>query len=764
MNKALVILVNILGFTSLIAQTDINDARTNFTLGQTVTIKGVAADGGELGPIRYIQDATGGIPIYGPSDVNGIDRGDSVEVTGELIDFSGLLEIDNITNVTNFGPGTEIPAWEVTIPDLGETFEGRLLQINDITFPDAGDVFEAETNYDFTDGTNTGQMRVDQSSGLVGVTIPSGPQTIVGLGGQFNTNYQVLPRDENDVFPYEAPDKKIVIEIDGENFLNGNTAFIGTAASTPITIKNIGINNLTISGTTINGSESADFSTDITAGAIGGSAEENYTLTFTAGGDGSRQATLEINSDDPDNPTFVINIYAIGTDELASEPSEGATNLSFNNVKAYTMSVSFDPSASAEKHLVVWKKGSAPTGVPADGEEYMRGDVIGDGKVAFVGTGASFTPRGIRANTDYYFAIYAYNGYGAYTNYDQVDVLEGNQSSTGNQIGNYYNGIDKEAPTFLDDLTALINPHDVSSYFLYKTVVMNQFEVQDTTNGESFVECAYTGERKVFSGLFDWTATGYSREHTYAHSWMPTFPANSGQVDEPEYSDYHNLYPTNLAEANSPRSNLPFGIITGDVVFTYLDGRVGEIEDGTYVYEPRESQKGNLARAIFYMATAYNGVNGTGDNWKLPSNQDQNLLKDWHFGDLPDNYEIARHELIYDTQNNRNPFIDSVDFVCYVDFSEIGYSDGTACGLSTSNYNIENDVVLFPNPAENEVHVQVNNTEIQHLVITDMSGRIVAQYANKMAININVSDLNTGAYLVNIETAKGNARRKLIVH
>lgn len=759
MKKGLILLGVLFSLSSVFGQTDINDARTNFSVGQTVTIRGVAADGGELGPIRYIQDVTGGIPVYGPSSVSGISRGDSVEITGELKDFSGLLEIDPITNVNNFGAGTEIAPWVITISNLGETFEGRILQFDDITFPDAGSTFSGGTNYDFTDGTNTGELRIQNGSDLVGVTIPSGPQTLVGLGSEYNGTYQVLPRDNNDIFPYAAPDKKIVVEVDGTSFLNGNTAYIGTTVSTPITIKNIGVNNLTISGTSITGPEAGDFSTDIVAGAIAGGGETNNTLTFTSGGNGSRQAILEINSDDPDDPTFVVNIYAIGNDDLATEPTDGATALTFSNVKAYTMSASYSPSTDAENYIVVWKKGSVPTGAPVDGENYLRGDVIGDAQVAYIGSGTSFTPRGIRANTDYYFDVYSFNGYGNFTNYNQTNVLSGNESSTGEQIGNYYNGISSLSPTLIDDLTTLINPHNFSSYFLYKTIMMDQFEVRDTTNGESFVECAYSGERKVFSGPFDWTATGYSREHTYAHSWMPTFPADN--PEEAEYVDYHNLYPTNLAQANSPRSNLPFGIITGSVVFNYLEGSVGEIADGSYVYEPRDDQKGNLARAIFYMATCYNGPNGTGDDWSIPANQDQDVLKNWHFGDLPDNYEIARHELIYETQNNRNPYIDSVDFACFVNFSDMTHDED--CALSLDENIVESNLVVFPNPSNDMVYVQVNGINIEKLTITDMTGRVFGEFNSEMAVKINVKDFNAGSYILNITTDQGSAQRKLIV-
>ncbi|MDX1653383.1 MAG: endonuclease [Brumimicrobium sp.] len=767
MKKSLILLGSLFAFVTSFGQTNINDARVNFSVGQTVTINGVSANAGELGPIRYIQDATGGLPVYGTT-INSVGRGDSVTVTGVLKDFNGLLEIDPINSWTALGAGTQIAPWNITITDIGENFEGRLVQIDDITFTNAGQTFAGATNYTFTDGTNTGQLRIQNGSNLVGTTIPSGPQSLVGLSSQFNTNYQILPRDVNDIFAYTPPDKKIVVEVDGQNFLNGNTAFIGVNGSTPITIKNIGVNNLTISGTTITGPQAGDFSTDITAGPIAGGGQTNNTITFVPGGNGSRQAVLTISSDDPDDPNFVINLYAIGNDNLATEPAAGATGLTFNNIKAYTLSAAYVSSATAEKYLVVWKKGSAPTGIPADGQSYLRGDVVGDGQVAYVGAGTSFTPRGIRANTDYHFAVYAFNGYGSYVNYNQAGVLTGNVSSTGEEIGTYYSGINSQNPTLINDLTALINPHAYSSYFLYKTIMMDQFEIKDTVNGESYVECAYSGERKVFSGPFDWTATGYSREHTYSHSWMPTYPADN--PEELEYADYHNLYPTNLSQANTPRSNLPLGEITGNVLFTYLEGSVGERNDGSLVYEPRDSQKGNAARSMFYMAVAYNGASGTGDNWQLPPNmsqpnkfQDQDILKNWHFTDLPDNYEIARHELIFDTQNNRNPFIDSVDFACYIDFSQMIY-DADGCDLAVETNTLDKNLVVFPNPAREVVYVQVNGMEIQGLTLTDMTGRIVySSSVKKTKEEIKTDLLNAGTYIIHVNTINGSVQKKLIV-
>ncbi|PKR80364.1 hypothetical protein CW751_09830 [Brumimicrobium salinarum] len=749
--------------STVFAQNDIEDARS-FPVGNEVTITGVASDGGELGnAIRYIQDETGGIPIYDFNLTNSVNRGDSVTVTGTLKDFSGLLEIDPISTLTNHGPANEVDAWNINIVDLGETYEGRLVRIDNVTFNDAGSTFSNSTNYDFTDGTNTGTIRINSGTSMNGQTIPSGAQTIVGLLSEYNGLYQLLPRGMSDVFGYIAPDKKIEVSVDGVPVLDGATVEIGTSASTVFELSNLGVNNLTVSAIDFAGNAAADFSTTLSPGAIGGGNTESGSINFSTTSNGSRLSVLTIDSDDPNTPTFTLNLYGIGTDNLATEPTNGATNLSFGNIEAYTLNVDYDASADAEGYLVVWKKGSAPTGAPVDGTEYLRGDVIGDGQVAYVGESNSFTPRGIRANIDYHFTVYAMNGFDNFVNYNQVEKLEGNQMSGGEEIGNYYAGISSTSPNLIGDLTNLINPHTRSSYFMYKGLMMDNFEVMDTTGGDSYVICCYSAERKVFSGAFDWTNTGFSREHTYPHSWFPTHPANStyGQ-EEIEYVDYHNLYPINQQEANQPRGNLPLGVVD-EVIFEYLEGKRGKNANGAMVYEPSDRNKGNAARAKFYMATAYHQKTTPG-NWGLPTNQDQEILKQWHFSDLPDSYEIARNELIYSIQGNRNPYVDSVDFACYVDFNAMTYNSNGCNGLGLSTEFVESNLTIFPNPSNEIVYVQLNGVEINSIDVSDMTGRKVGTFTtSNQYVEIDVTNFNAGAYLLNINTEHGNLLERIIV-
>src|SRR5690606_24468732 len=160
-----------------------------------------------------------------------------------------------------------------------------------------------------------------------------------------------------------------------------------------------------------------DFSSDIVAGAISGGSSGTYTVNFAPGGTGTRVGTLSIGSDDADENPYIINFEGVGTDDLATEPSANPTNLSFTNVEAYTLSGQYTAGAGATRYLVLWKNGSAVTEVPVDGTTYLRGDMIGAAKVAYVGSATSFTPRGIIANQDYHFAVFAFNGQGGFENY-----------------------------------------------------------------------------------------------------------------------------------------------------------------------------------------------------------------------------------------------------------------------------------------------------------------------------------------------------------
>ena len=547
--------------------------------------------------------------------------------------------------------------------------------------------------------------------------------------------------------------------VDGTTYLSGDTYFIGNTASVSLTIENSGSNPLTVTGASFSGFDAADFSTTITATSVGATSNQAFTVSFSPTGVGSKFATLSIGNNDSDENPYIINFEGVGTDNLATEPTANPAGLMFSNTQAYTVSGQYTAGVGASNYLVLWKEGSAITGVPADGTTYLRGDVVGDAKVAYMGPGVSFTPRGVTANKDYYFAVYAFNGAGGFENYLTTLPSEGNVTSLGESIGSFYSTVNKNAPTFAADLYNLINPHTEVTYFLYKQTMMNQFELKDTTNNDSYVTCALSGEKLVFTGAFDWSNLGYSREHTFPHSWMPSFPAD--MPEEPEYNDQHNLYPANLSEANTPRSNLALDDIDGNTVFNYLGGSVG-YKGSQLVYEPNAIHKGNAARAIMYMVVAYNfDLIGNVNSNK----QEQETLRNWHFADLPDSYEIARHEFIVNLQGNRNPFIDSVDFACYVDFDANTQQAGGCDSLSGIQEKLDANFVVFPVPSNDVVYVQVNGTDINAYEVIDLNGRVIRSESdiNMPVLTLTKDMIGTGTYMIRVETSHGSAQRTLII-
>ena len=246
-------------------------------------------------------------------------------------------------------------------------------------------------------------------------------------------------------------------------------------------------------------------------------------------------------------------------------------------------------------------------------------------------------------------------------------------------LGQYYSGISTSSPTFVSDLQTLIRSNYVKkSYDSYDENMIPSFYAQDNGDGTNSVFCVYSSYEYIYSGTFTWTV--FSREHTWCYSWMPTH----GSTSTNEYSDYHHLFPAHQNKANAVRSNHPLGEVV-NVSSTFIDGKYGTDIDGDNVYEPRDAQKGDAARALLYMSLKYDGLDGLDwdFNWlngtKLPSlsEGDQSLetLLAWHAQDPPDAWEIARNDHIYNLQGNRNPFIDHPEYTDYINFNDMSKTE-----------------------------------------------------------------------------------------
>ncbi len=465
---------------------------------------------------------------------------------------------------------------------------------------------------------------------------------------------------------------------------------------------------------------------------------------------------------------------------LATEPLTQASNLVFSNIKSYRVAAAFTSSVpTAEGYIVLRKTGSTITDVPIDGNTYQRGDMIGASKVVSSGNINSFVPNNIVANTAYYFAIFAFNGSGISCNYLTNNPLTGAVTSIGSmEPPAYYSGIATSNSTFIDDLHNKINPHTEQSYSNYGSKFLSTFIARDTTANQRAVTCVYSGENQLYKEPWSWTDNGFSREHTFCQSWMPTVNLVNFQT-LPEYSDYHQLFPVNQTDANLVRSNFPLGEVV-NVISTYLDAKFGTDKNGNQVYEPRNQHKGDAARALMYQAVCYNSVNGY--NWKFPNpisnsipyGQNQEILKKWHYQDLPDNYEIARNDFLDSLQHNRNPFIDKPEYACYIDFSNMTYiaSPDIPCNTVGVTENKKNDevFVIVPNPSKGNCTLKYTALKSQNISIKiiDAMGRVVTSSHQKLSVGINwmeidIHQLNKGVYIVECINENEKRSQKLVI-
>jgi endonuclease I len=472
-------------------------------------------------------------------------------------------------------------------------------------------------------------------------------------------------------------------------------------------------------------------------------------------------------------PTWSFTVGG-GTSEPANQP----TALVFSNITSYKYNVSFTAASPAPSgYLVLRAVNDFPNYDPVDGNTYALGNTIGNAKVVSVGTATAFLQESVVADMAYGYKVYAYNGTNSATNYKQSSPLENMVVSAANQIGTYYNNISPANATFISDLqTKIRSPYLKVSYDQYDETMMTHFAVNDTSNAQKVAACVYSGEKYSYTPPFAWyTATPFSREHTWCVSWMPSNATSSYN----EYCDQHHLFPTNQNNANAVRSNHPLGVVASPIS-TYLAGKYGYDIDGNTVYEPMDKHKGDAARALLYMALRYNGINGF--NWTFNSlnntilpalgEDTQNLqtLLQWHSQDPPDNYEIARNDYIQSIQQNRNPLIDHPEWANYINFNDLSWIQNPGKIANDNNIFSENGVAIWPNPMQDigYVYVEATAEENAQLSIFDIMGRPIYTRNITLQAGINATQLETdllpaGNYWLNIQTANRQVTKQFVV-
>lgn len=89
--------------------------------------------------------------------------------------------------------------------------------------------------------------------------------------------------------------------------------------------------------------------------------------------------------------------------------------------------------------------------------------------------------------------------------------------------------------------------------------------------------------------------------------------------------------------------------------------------------------------------------------------------------------------------------------------------DYTVDQLSVDDKLPSNAANIYPNPAKNEITISVDNQfNVQSIRLMDITGREVKNITANNIARINVSDLQSGYYMINIQTSEGLISSKLI--
>jgi endonuclease I len=167
-------------------------------------------------------------------------------------------------------------------------------------------------------------------------------------------------------------------------------------------------------------------------------------------------------------------------------------------------------------------------------------------------------------------------------------------------------------------------------------------------------------------------AATWSREHLWPVSYgLDPENINPGATNGdagPDYTDLFNLRPA-IHAVNSERGNLYFDQATGGVTIPSL---APLCRYDSKAWQPADAEKGDIARAMFYMSVRYDGSDpGTidlelSDQTSTTAGRFARLstLLLWHEQDPVSELERRQNHLIFSSyQGNRNPFVDHPEFV-----------------------------------------------------------------------------------------------------
>jgi hypothetical protein len=228
-------------------------------------------------------------------------------------------------------------------------------------------------------------------------------------------------------------------------------------------------------------------------------------------------------------------------------------------------------------------------------------------------------------------------------------------------------------------LSSLRNTYTPSVVEMYPNAEDLLYDVlyRDNDGAADGVYCVYTGFFVPFDGQPSTDpsqdVTNFPFQDSLGMSIEHTWPQSKGAGSGNAAVNMHHLFPAKR-DVNFARASLPFGDVDDSETSVWYRENSSTVEIPTenideysellsgQFFEPREDDKGNVARAMFYFYTIYRDEADAADPAFF--NLQKNTLRDWHFADLPDSVELARSNAIANYQSGMiNPFVQDITLI-----------------------------------------------------------------------------------------------------
>ena len=320
---------------------------------------------------------------------------------------------------------------------------------------------------------------------------------------------------------------------------------------------------------------------------------------------------------------------------------------------------------------------------------------------------------------------------------------------------NYYSSLDGLSDVDLRQaLQDIIAEENVVREHTYADVIDMLKQADQNPENSNEVWLLYTEQGRA---KLDYQTTSnnfgkWNREHTFPRSRGGFFSIEQDDIAD-GITIYQETNADSLRHANSDAHALraadgPENSSRGNQHYGEYNGPAGNF--GSF--------KGDVARAVLYLAVRYNGleiVNG------FPSVTGQlgdlDTLLNWHRNDPPDDYEMNRNNIIYNWQKNRNPFIDLPDLVEYIWGTKVGQSWSSTAKIAD---NYLSKISISPNPTKGIINLKgIDKPTLMKLYSLD--GKLLQKTMLYTDAFIN-KGLEKGVYFTRF-TLKGKSISKKII-